>query len=134
MNKVTEQLIEEKLKKLASIEPSTTSRQRMKDHVRQAITGLDTRQPNTRGFSYYAIASAAMLLIGIGLLYDHNPTPPSPIANIYPDTDSKLTLAKLNNVFNQGGQKALDEYFEKIESHRQPRAETITLQELLAEL
>ena len=37
-------------------------------------------------------------------------------------------------VFENGGQKALDEYFDKAQTQRQPRADNVTLQEMLKEL
>lgn len=133
MNKYTEHQIEEKLKTLASTAPSAESVQRMNQNVRHVISDVD-RKPKMHSFFYYALTSAAMLLIGIGILYDNNPTVPSQIAGIYRDTEPKLTRAKLNAVFQSGGHKALDDYFEMVEQSRQPRAETITLQDILKEL
>ena len=134
MNKYTEQQIEEKLKTLSSIEPSNDSLRRMDQNIRSIISGVTKKPTATRSFLYYALASAAMLIIGISLLYDSAPprTPPTIVRQA--PTEPTLTLAKLNTVFNHGGQKALDEYFEKVESNRHPRAETLTLQEILKEL
>ena len=134
MSKYTEKQIEEELKMLGSIEPSETSVRRMNQNVRDIISGVDKKPTTTRSFLYYALASAAMLIIGISLLYDTTPfeTPLSIVQ--YTPAEPALTLAKLNNVFNHGGQKALDEYFEKVEANRQPRADSLTLQEIIKEL
>ena len=133
MNKYTEQQIEEKLKTLASIEPSSESVHRMNQSVRNIISDTGRKQ-KMHGFLYYAIASAAMLLIGISVLYDSTPTVPSHIASSYSDTKPKLTRAKLTAVLQSGGYKALDDYFEMVEQRRQPRAETVTLSEIMKEL
>ena len=133
MNKYTEQQIEEQLKQLSSIEPSGDSVRRMNQNIRNIISGVEKKRA-AHGFLYYALTSAAMLIIGISLLYNSMPikTPPSIVQ--YIPTEATLTLAKLNNVFNHGGQKALDEYFEKVEANRQPRADSLTLQEIMKEL
>lgn len=133
MNNYTEQQIEEKLKALAAIEPSEGSVHQMNQSIRSVIS-VAGRKPATRSFFYYAAASAAILLIGMSVLYDFNPavTPTSP--GFYTQTESRLTLAKLNAVFQFGGQQALDDYFETVEQNRQPRAETITLQQIMKEL
>ncbi|MHC4386076.1 MAG: hypothetical protein ACYSU8_05900 [Planctomycetota bacterium] len=133
MNKYTQQQIEEKLKILASIEPSAESAHQMNQSVRRIISGAG-RKPTTRSFFYYAAASAAMLLIGMSFLYDFNPAATPPTTSLYSQSGPRLTLAKLNAVFQSGGDKALDDYFEMVESNRQPRTETITLQEIMKEL
>ena len=134
MSNYTEQQLEDKLKILASIEPSVVSRQRMNNRIRQVIAGSETHQPITRSFFYYAVTSAAMLLIGIGLLRQTGSIE-KPYQIAHPtQTDTDPTLANLNAVFNDGGQKAMEQYLDTIEQHRQPRAETITLQEIMKEL
>lgn len=133
MNKYTDRQIEEQLKQLQSIEPGAASLERMNRQVRRIIA--DAGQPSRPyGFWTYAAASAAVLLLGIGLLYHAKPIE-SGLPGFYPaSTQAPFTLAKLNAVFNDGGQQALQDYFEKIESQRQPRAESVTLQEMLKEL
>ena len=133
MNKYTEQQIKEKLKTLASIEPSAESVGHMDRNIRRIISDAG-RRSSIRSFFYYAAASAAMLLMGISLLYDFNPVQIPPTTGLYAQDEPRLTLAKLNTVFQSGGHKALDDYFEMVESHRQPRAETITLQQIMKEL
>jgi hypothetical protein len=106
----------------------------MKKRVRRVIA--ESPSPTKQhGFIYYAVASAAVLLIGISILYDLNPAEITPSGtNLYTQTESRVTLAKLNAVFDEGGNEALDDYFEMVEQNRQPRAETITLQQILTEL
>ena len=134
MNKYTEQHIQDTLKTLSSIEPSRASRRRADDHVRRIISGIETNPSNLRGIFYYAVASAAVLLIGFGLFWQSEsliqPNPPVKFTFSKPVP----TLANLNAVLNTGGQQALNEYLDKIEEHRQPRAETLTLQDIMAEL
>ena len=134
MNKYTEQQIEEQLKMLSSIEPSDDSIRRMNQRVRSVIVDIDGKSAKPHGFLHYAIASAAMLIIGISLLYNSTPfeTPSSIVWQI--PTEPTPTLAKLNAVFQNGGQQALNDYLEKIESNRQPRAESLTLQDIMKEL
>ena len=134
MDNYTENQIEEKLKNLASTEPDRDSFNRMEKRVRGVITR--THSPaKLHGFIYYAAASAAVLLIGIGLLYDLNPAEiPSLNPDLYTQTEHRPTLAKLNAVFEEGGHEALDDYFEMAEQHRQPRADAITLQQIMTEL
>ncbi len=133
MNKYTEQQIEEKLNQLASIEPSGDSLRRMNQNVSNIISDVAEKPTKTHGFLYYAIASAAVLLIGISLLYHTEIIQPPKIVQQIP-TEPTLTLAHLNAVFNNGGQTALDEYFEKAQIHRQPRADSVTLEDILKEL
>ena len=133
MNKYTEQQIKEKLKTLASIEPSAGSVGHMDQNICRIISDAD-RKSSIRSFFYYAAASAAVLLIGIGLLYDFNPVQIPLTTGLYAQDEPRLTLAKLNAVFQSGGHKALDDYFEMVEQHRQPRAETVTLQDIMKEL
>ena len=133
MNKYTEQQIEEKFKMLASIEPSEKSARQVNQSVRRIISGAD-RKPTIHGFFYYAAASAAVLLLSMSILYDFNPAISPPTPSFYMQTLPSPTLAKLNAVFDEGGQKALDDYFEIMEQNRQPRAETITLDEIMKEL
>ena len=134
MNKYTEQQIEEKLKQLASIEPSEDSFRQTNQRVRNIISDIDKKPTAPPRFFYYAVASAAILLIGIAFLYNSGTVEePQKIVRQRP-TEPTLTLARLNVVFNNGGQKALELYLEKAEANRQPRAETITLQEIMKEL
>ena len=134
MNNYTENNIKEQLKQLASIEPGEDSLRQMNQSVRSIISGAGKKPATVHSFFYYAAASAAVLLIGMSVLYDFNPavTPPRP--GFYAQTEPRLTLAKLNAVFQFGGQQALDDYFEMVEQNRQPRAETITLQQIMKEL
>ncbi len=134
MNKYTEQQIEEQLKQIASIKPGDESLRQMNQSIRSIISSASRKPTTAHSFFYYAAASAAMLLIGMSVLYDFNPAVIPPKPDFYTQTEPKLTLAKLNAVFQAGGQQALDDYFEMVESHRQPRAETITLQEIMKEL
>ena len=133
MNEYTEKQIEEKLKTLASIEPSKESVRQMNQSVRRTLSGAG-KKPTTHGFFYYAAASAAMLLIGTSILYDFNPAIAPSKTGLYIQSEPRLTLAKLNAVFQSGGDKALDDYFEMVEQNRHPRAETITLQQIMKEL
>lgn len=133
MNRYTEQQIEEKLKILTSIEPHRESIQRVNQHVRKVLLGTN-KKPTMRNFYYYAAASAAILLMGISVLYNSHPVATLPKNISYMQSEPQLTLAKLNAVFEAGGHKALDDYFEMVEQNRQPRVETITLQELMTEL
>ena len=133
MNKYTKEHIEEKLRTLASIEPTEESVRQMNQSVRRIIIGSSSK-PTTRSFFYYAAASAAMLLIGISILYNSNPIVTPPTISSYAQTNSRPTLAKLNAVIDAGGQQGLDDYFEMVDSNRQPRAETITLQQIMKEL
>jgi hypothetical protein len=133
MNKYTEQHIEDQLGQIASIEPTRNSVRRMNRSVRNIITGT-CKTPKSRSFLYYATASAAILLIGVSILYDFNPATKSPQPSIYSHSEPQLTLARLNAVFEAGGHKALDDHFEMVEQNRQPRAETITLQQIMKEL
>jgi hypothetical protein len=134
MNKYTEQQIEDQLKQLASIQPGEESLRRMNRNIRSIISGAGEKSRASYRFLYYVAASAAVLLIGIGLLYDTRPVEkPSKIVGQML-TEPTPTLVKLNAVFQSGGQQALNEYLEIIESSRQPRAETITLQEIMKDL
>lgn len=134
MNNYTEQQIEEKLKQLASIQPGENSRRRMNQNIRSIISETGKKSRASYRFLYYVAASAAVLLIGIGLLYDTRPVEkPSKIVRQML-TEPAPTLVKLNAAFQNGGQQALNEYLEIIESNRQPRAETITLQEIMKDL
>lgn len=134
MNNYTNRQIEEQLKQLQSIRPGAESLERMNRQVRRIITDAGQTPATSYGLWYYAVASAAILLIGIGLLYHVEPIPDrlAGFGNALPE--QPLTLAKLNAVFNSGGQQALNKYFETVESQRQPRAESVTLQEMLKEL
>ena len=133
MNKYTEQQIKEKLKTLASIEPSAGSVGHMDRNIRRIISDAG-RRSSIRSIFYYAAASAAVLLMGISLLYDFDPVQSPPATGLYAHDEPGFTLAKLNAVFQSGGHEALDNYFEMAEQHRQPRAENITLNELMKEL
>lgn len=134
MSNFTERQINEKLKELASIEPSEDSVRRMNQQVRGIISGMDKKPAASYGFFYYAAASAAILLIAIGLFYKTTPVEPQQETAWQMPTEPTLTLAKLNAVFTHGGQKEVDDYFEKAEALRQPRADVITLQEIMKEL
>jgi len=133
MNNYTEQQIEEQLKQIASIEPSENSARQMNQSVRRIIANSG-KKPATRSFFYYAVISAAVLLIGMSVLYNSSPSVIPSMAGLYTQTKPQLTLAKLNTVFESGGHQALDDYFEMVEQNRQPRAETITLQQIMKEL
>lgn len=132
MNNYTDRQIEEQLKQLQSIRPGAESLERMNTRIRNLIADADQTSKSYSLWSY-AVASAAVLLIGISLLYTTKPVETGPFGRYPASTESAFTLAKLNAVFNNGGQQALNDYFEE-EQQRQPRAESVTLQEMLKEL
>lgn len=134
MNNYSEQEIKDCLDQLAAIEPDQNSVRRVDRQMHQYIIGMEPKTDSIRSLVYYALGSAAVLLIGIGLLYhpDSVITPDVPIQTA--SCEPMPTMAKLNAAFNEGGQKGLNEYLDKIEQHRQPRAESVTLQELMKEL
>ncbi len=113
MNKYTEQHIKKELERLASIEPSQDSLQRMNSDIRRIIDGDGKKTETLHRLFYYALASAAVLMIGIGLLFKTDPTETGIVRQM--PAEPTLTLANLNTVFHIGGQQALNDYFDKIE-------------------
>lgn len=134
MNNYTEKKIEEQLEQLQSIEPGAESLRRMNRRIQNMVVEAEKKSTIVYGLSRYAVASAAVLLIGIGLLYTTNTIEQKPFVLQPTPAAPDLSLARLNIVFNKGGQQALNDYFEKIESQRQPRVKSVTLQEMLKEL
>jgi len=133
MNNFTEQQINDKLKQLASIKPSEDSNCRINQNIRNLIVGMGRKPAVSYHWRYCISAAAAVLLIGIGLFNTHKDQKYVPVDK-HLSSESRLTLAKLNAVVRYGGQQGLNEYLDKIESNRQPRAEKITLQDLMKEL
>ncbi len=134
MNNFTERQIEDKLKILASVEPDETSVRRTNRRIRRLITNADAKPQKIYGFLCYAAASAAVLLMAVGLLCRTAPVKKPPVVAWQMPATPAPTRAYLNAVFNHGGQKALDQYLEEIESNRHPRAENLTLQEVMNDL
>lgn len=133
MDNYTEQDIRKKLDRLASIEPDKASLQRMNRRVYKILDSAGEHSAPIRSFVYYALTSAAVFMIGVSFLHI-NPGRTRQNRDWAMPAKPTLTLAQLNAVFENGGQKALDEYLDKVEIKRQPRAESITLQEMLKEL
>lgn len=131
MTNYSEQQIEENLRHLAAMQPEQNSVDRVNRQLRTYLGETDPR--SARSLIYYAASTAAVLLINIGLLYQFKPAK-TPLTAYPPSAAPSLTLANLNAAFETGGQQGLDAYFDKVESHRQPRAETITLQQLLNDI
>ncbi|MHC4526097.1 MAG: hypothetical protein ACYSUT_02955 [Planctomycetota bacterium] len=133
MNNYSERQIEDSLEQLASAEPKRDSVKRVEQQIHQYITGTTQKPISIRSLVYYAVASAAVLLISSGLLYHLEPVETVRIA-YQQETAPMLTRANLNAAFKQGDQQGLDTYLEKVESHRQPRAEKTTYHQLLNEI
>ena len=133
-NNITEQQIREKLKQIAALEPPQSSVQWMSQNVRSMIENKKEKAPETPGILYYTLSAAAMLLVGIGFLYYSSVLITPDKHTVYTQSESIPTLAELHAIFESGGQKALEEHLEEKESNRQPRAETMTLDEIMKEL
>ncbi len=131
MNHYTEQNIEEQLDELAAMKPSDESAKRINRNIRSMIS--NTQPTNNRWLLYYMTSAAAVLIVALCLL--QVPELPTIAKNsVRTKIAPALTLAQLNAVFNKGGEKALDEHFDKVYAKRDAQPETITLQEILKEL
>ena len=126
MNNYTEQQIEDKLKTLASLEPSNESIDRMNQQIRARLSGQRRSYPLV-----YSILSAAAVLLICLMLFDAQPVP----RDILSGTSKTVGISRieLNMTFRNGGEKALDKHLD-LYAKRDAQPEMVSLHELMKEL